>query len=379
MRIVDIREMSVPLRGDVSNALVNFSTDVVRNGKPVVGVAFDSIGRFAQGGLLRERFIPRVLKRPPEELLAPDGRSFSASAVYRAAMMNEKPGGHGDRAAAVAAIELAIWDLNAKLADEPAHVTIARAAGRSATRLPIPVYAAGGYYYPGDSLNRLQTELKSYRDLGFADYKIKIGGASLDEDLKRIHAALDVAGSGEHLAVDANGRFDLKTALAYADAIAPLKLRWYEEVGDPLDFGLNAELSTHYRGALATGENLFSTIDTVNLMRFGGMRPGLDIFQMEAGLSYGLTEYMVTMKALEARGFSLAQVLPHGGHLINLHIVAGLGLGGCEVYPGVFQPFGGYPDACMVSRGHALPTQAPGFGLEEKAGLREAIAELISN
>lgn len=389
MRIVDIREMSIPLRGDVSNALVNFSehtvslvavfTDVIRNGRPVVGVAFNSIGRFAQGGLLRERFIPRVLHRPPGDLLAPDGRSFSADAVYRAAMTNEKPGGHGDRATAVAALELAIWDLNAKLADEPAHVTIARAAGRPAAIDPIPVYAAGGYYYPGDSLNRLQTEIRTYRDLGFVDYKIKIGGASLDEDVRRIHAALEVAGAGEHLAVDANGRFDLRTALAYSDAIAPLRLRWYEEVGDPLDFGLNAELSTHYSGAIATGENLFSTIDAVNLLRFGGMRPGRDIFQMEAGLSYGLTEYMITMRALEARGFSLAQVLPHGGHLINLHIVAGLGLGGCEVYPGVFQPFGGYPEACMVSQGHALPTQAPGFGLEEKAGLREAIADLIKN
>jgi len=389
MRITAIREMPIPLRGDVSNALVNFSehtvslvavfTDVIRNGKPVVGIAFNSIGRFAQGGLLRERFIPRLLQRAPEELLAPDGRSFSPAAVYRAAMTNEKPGGHGDRATAVAALELAIWDLNAKLAEEPAYATIARAAGRPAAIAPIPVYAAGGYYYPGDSLNRLQTELRSYRDLGFVDYKIKIGGASLEEDLRRIHAALEVAGSGEHLAVDANGRFDLKTALAYADAIAPLKQRWYAEIGDPLDLGLNAELATHYRGAIATGENLFSTVDTVNLMRFGGMRPGLDIFQMEAGLSYGLTEYMNTMGALEERGFSRAQVLPHGGHLINLHIVAGLGLGGCEVYPGVFQPFGGYPEACMASQGHALPTQAHGFGLEEKAGLREAIAELVQH
>jgi len=387
MRIVEIREAAVALNGNVSNALVNFSehtvslvavfSDVVRHGRPVVGVAFNSIGRFAQGGLLRERFIPRVLDCPPRQLLAADGRSFSPAAVRHAAMRNEKPGGHGDRSAAVAALELAIWDLNAKLQDEPAHITIARAAGRPAATAPVPVYAAGGYYYPHDSLGRLRDEIKAYRDLGFADFKIKIGGASLNEDMARIHAVLDVAGGGEHLAVDANGRFDLRTALDYSNAIDPLGLRWYEEVGDPLDFGLNAELCVHHRGAIATGENLFSTIDTLNLMRFGGMRPGLDIFQMEAGLSYGLTDYMATLAALESRGFSRAQVLPHGGHLINLHIVAGLGLGGCEVYPGVFQPFGGYPQACLVSRGHALPTQAPGFGLEEKPGLREAIAGLI--
>lgn len=388
MRIVDIRELSVPLRGDVSNAIVNFAehtvslvavvSDVIRHGKPVVGVAFNSIGRFAQGGLLRERFIPRVLKCAPADLLEDGGRAFCASKIYRAAMANEKPGGHGDRAAAVAALELAVWDLNAKLADEPACMTIARAAGRAQAITPIPVYAAGGYYYPGDSLNRLRTELTGYRDLGFADYKIKIGGAPLHDDLGRIEAAVAIAGGAEHVSVDANGRFDLATALAYAKAIAPMHLRWYEEVGDPLDYALNAEITRHYSGPVATGENLFSTPDAVNLMRFAGMRPGLDIFQMDAGLSYGLTEYIQTMQALESHGFSLKQVLPHGGHLINLHIVAGLGLGGCEAYPGVFQPFGGYPQACMVAQGFALPTSAPGFGLEQKAGLREAIARLLA-
>lgn len=386
MRIVDIREVSVPLQGQIANALVNFSThnvsllavfsDVVRNGKPVVGVAFNSIGRFAQGGLLRERFLPRVLAAKSETLLSANGDRFSAEAVLRTAMANEKPGGHGDRAAAVGALELAIWDLNAKLADEPAHVTIARAAQRAESTAPIPVYAAGGYYYPGDSTNRLRTELAEYKALGFNAFKIKIGGASLDEDLERIHAAIEAAGGGQNVAVDANGRFDQATALKYAGAIAPLHLRWYEEIGDPLDYALNAELARHYDGAIATGENLFSTIDAVNLMRFGGMRPGKDIFQMDAALCYGLTDYMQTMNALELHGFSRQQVYPHGGHLINLHIVAGLGLGGCEVYPGVFQPFGGYPDGCMVADGLARPTSAPGFGLEEKPGLCEAIQQL---
>ena len=389
MRIVDIRELSVPLEGEISNALVNFSshtvslvavvTDVIRNGKPVTGVAFNSIGRFAQGGLLRERFIPRVLAAQAQTLLAPDGESFSAHAVLRAAMANEKPGGHGDRAAAVGALELAIWDLNAKLAHEPAYATISRAAGRAPSQAPIPVYAAGGYYYPGnsgDSRTRLRNELMQYRDLGFNAFKIKIGGASLDEDLERIQLASELAGGGQNLAVDANGRFDLPTALQYAEAIAPLNLRWYEEVGDPLDYALNAELTHLYKGAIATGENLFSTIDAVNLMRFGGMRAGLDIFQMDAGLCYGLTDYMLTMNALEANGFSRQQVYPHGGHLINLHIVAGLGLGGCEVYPGVFQPFGGYSDNCMVADGFARPTEAPGFGLEEKPGLGDFVRRL---
>ena len=387
MRIVDIREISVPLEGDVANALVNFSehtvsllaivTDVVRHGKPVCGVAFNSIGRFAQGGLLRERFIPRVLRCKPGELLSEDGRSFSAAAIHRAAMRNEKPGGHGDRAAAIGPLELAVWDLNAKLADEPAHAVIARAAGRPVRSAPVPVYAAGGYYYPEDSCARLHDELASYRDLGFVDFKIKIGGDSLHNDLERVRRAVDLAGGGHHVAVDANGRFDKQSATRYAEALAPFSLRWFEEACDPLDYALNAQVIEHYRQPVATGENLFSVADTLNLLRFGGMRVDTDVFQMDAGLSYGLTEYFGIIEALEAHGFGRSQVLPHGGHLINLHIVAGLGLGGCEVYPGVFQPFGGYPRACMVAEGLAFPTDAPGFGLEQKDELRPALALLL--
>lgn len=390
MKIIDVREASIPLEGNVANALVNFSehtvsllavvTDVVRAGKPVSGIAFNSIGRFAQSGLLRERFIPRLLRATPGELLTEDGTGFSPAAVHACVMRNEKPGGHGDRSAAVAALELAIWDLNAKLRDEPAHVGIARAAARPVrTRAtPVPVYAAGGYYYPDDSNARLHHELLSYRDLGFVDFKIKIGGASLSIDLERVHAAVTLAGGGQHIAVDANGRFDLTTARRYADALTPFGLRWYEEPGDPLDYALNSELVTHYGRALATGENLFSAADTLNLLRHGGMRPGVDVLQMDAGLSYGLTEYLRIIDTLEAQGFARSQVLPHGGHLINLHIVAGLGLGGCEVYPGVFQPFGGYPPACMVAEGLAFPTDAPGFGLEQKTELAPSIARLLA-
>ena len=386
MRLIEVRDIAVPLTGNIANAVVNFSShtismvavvsDVVRNGRPVTGIAFNSIGRYAQSGLLRERFIPRLLAAAPETLLDASGEGFDAAAVFRVVMQNEKPGGHGDRAAAVSALELAIWDLNARLRDEPACMTISRSFGHSGPAESVPVYAAGGYYYPGDSITRLQTEIAGYRDAGFNDFKIKIGGASLADDLRRIDAILPLTHGGAHLAVDVNGRFDLEQAITYGKAIAPLDLRWYEEVGDPLDYGLNAELARHYGGPLATGENLFSSQDILNLVRFGGMRPGKDVFQMEAGLSYGLTDYRKSIAILEQHGFSRQQVLPHGGHLINLHIVAGLGLGGCEVYPGVFQPFGGYPVECMRDGGRASPTDAAGFGLEQKAELRPWIEKL---
>jgi L-alanine-DL-glutamate epimerase-like enolase superfamily enzyme len=386
MRIVDIRDLTVPLEGNIANAVVSFAdhtvslvaivSDVVRNGKPVIGYAFDSIGRFAQGGILRERMIPRLKAAAPQDLLDDETRRLDPAKVLRAAMRNEKPGGHGDRAAAAAALELAVWDLNAKLDDEPACDAIARAFGRVIATRTVPVYAAGGYYYQGESGASLTDELRGYQDLGFAAFKMKIGGAPLKADLARIEAAINVAGAGARVAVDANARFDLATGLEYARAIAPYGLRWYEEVGDPLDFELNREIAAAYDGPIATGENLFSLQDTCNLVRYGGMRAGRDVFQMDPGLSYGLTKYGKMLRFLEAQGFERRFAHPHGGHLINLHIAIGLGLGGCEAYPGVFQPFGGYPRQCALANGTVSATDAPGFGLEQKAELQPLLAKL---
>lgn len=386
MRIVEVREAAVPLAGSVANAVVSFAghtvslvalvTDRQRNGRPLTGFAFNSIGRFGQSGILRERMMPRLLAADPDSLLGADGSTFDPGRVLAVVMRNEKPGGHGDRAGAAAAIELAIWDLNAKLADEPAHATIARAFGRPEEPAPVAVYAAGGYYYPEDSRQRLVDELEAYRALGFDAFKIKIGGASLDDDRRRIEAALEIAGDGSRLAVDANGRFNLDQALAYGDAIAPLALRWYEEPGDPLDFELNRALCASYDGAIATGENLFSAADTRNLVRYGGLRPTLDVLQMDPGLSYGLTEYGRMLTLLAEQGFDRSRCFPHGGHLINLHVVAGLGLGGCEAYPNVFAPFGGYSDRCPIEAGTVLPGNEPGFGLEWKAELQPHLQSL---
>ncbi|CBL44669.1 Putative mandelate racemase [gamma proteobacterium HdN1] len=400
MKIVDILNFRVPLSGQISNAVVNFSehdvslvavvSDLRRNGRPLVGWAFNSIGRFAQQGIIEQRIRPRILAATEKSLLDCEGKGFDPSAVRACAMQNEKPGGHGDRASAVAAVELAIWDLNAKIREVPAWVLIAEhfgcieagcieagrtetvrtGAGRTEATRAASVYAAGGYYYPPGVGKTLSEELKSYQAMGFDRFKIKVGGAQLREDLARIDAAMKIAGDGKNLLVDANGRFDLPGALAFAKEIAPYSLGWFEEAGDPLDYALNRSLAEHYAGPIATGENLFSFEDVRNLLRYGGQRAGRDIFQMDAGLSYGLTDYARMIALMEQHGFDRRQAWPHGGHLINLHIVVGLGLGGCEVYPCVFQPFGGYSDACRIANGQVTPSQAPGFGLEEKSSLK---------
>ena len=388
MRIVDVRETVAPITSSIRNAYIDFSkmtvsvvavvTDVVRDGRPVVGYGFNSNGRYAPQGLLRERFIPRLKEADPAALLDDSGETIDPHRCWAVMMTGEKPGGHGERSVAVGTLDMALWDATAKIAGVPLWRLLADRHRGGTADDKVWVYAAGGYYQPGKDLAALQDEMRGYLAMGYADVKMKIGGAPLAEDLRRVEAVLAVVGSGEHLAVDANGRFDLPTALAYGEALAPYGLRWYEEAGDPLDYALQAELAARYAPPLATGENLFSTQDSRNLLRYGGMRPDRDVLQFDCALSYGLVEYLRTLDAMAELGWSPRRVVPHGGHQMSLNMAAGLGLGGNESYPGIFQPFGGFADDLPVENGWVALPQSPGIGFERKAELSRLLHALAA-
>ena len=129
---------------------------------------------------------------------------------------------------------------------------------------------------------------------------------------------------------------------------------------------MQAALGRAYAPPLATGENLFSVHDARNLIRYGGMRPDRDILQFDPVLSYGLVEYLRILAMLGEHGWSPRQCIPHGGHQMALHLAAGLGLGGNESYPGIFQPFGGFADAVPVVDGRVGLPDDPGIGFEGK-------------
>src|SRR5690242_2479901 len=272
MRIVDVRQRSVPIASPMKNAYIDFSkmdvsvvaivTDAVRDGRRVIGYGFNSNGRYAPRGLLHERFIPRLLEADPRSLLTDGGENFDPQRIWATLMTGEKPGGHGERSVAVGILDMAVWDAVAKIAGQPLWRLLADRYHGGEADARVWVYAAGGYYEPGKDLRALQDEMRGYLALGYTTVKMKIGGAPLAEDLRRIEAVLAVLGGvGSRLAVDANGRFDLATALEYAAALAPYGLRWYEEAGDPLDYELQARLAEVYPHPLATGENLFSLPD----------------------------------------------------------------------------------------------------------------------
>ena len=378
VRILEVREVTKPIASPIRNAYIDFSkmtsslvavvTDVIRDGRRVVGYGFNSNGRYGQGGLIRERFANRILEADPRSLLDASGGNLDPSRVWAAMMTNEKPGGHGERSVAVGTIDMAVWDATAKIAGKPLFRLLAERHGVEADPR-VFVYAAGGYYYPGKDNTALCAEMRSYLERGYNVVKMKIGGAPIDEDRTRIEAVLREIGTQARLAVDANGRFDLDTAIAYAKMLRDYPLFWYEEAGDPLDYHLQATLADYYPGAMATGENLFSHQDARNLIRHGGMRADRDWLQFDCALSYGLVEYERTLEVLKTHGWSPRRCIPHGGHQMSLNIAAGLGLGGNESYPDLFQPYGGFPDGVKVIDGHITMPELPGIGFEGKSDL----------
>src|SRR5258708_22076040 len=360
VRIDDVREVTKPISSPIRNAYIDFTkmttslvavvTDAVRDGKRVVGYGFNSNGRYGQGGLIRERFAPRLMEADPKTLLDAAGTNLVPDRIWAALMKNENPGGQGERSVAVGTIDMAVWDAVAKIAGKPLFRLLAERHKRAANPR-VFVYAAGGYYYPGKGIEQLRAEMRSYLDCGYTVVKMKIGN-SIAEDRPRIEGVLKELDGKAQLAVDANGRLTLEDAIAYAKMLRDYPLFWYEEAGDPLDFALQAALAEFYPGPMATGENLFSHQDARNLLRYGGMRPDRDFLQIECALSYGLCEYQRTLAVLPTHGWSPTRCVPHGGHPMAPQIPAGPGPGGHEGLPPPFPAHAGFSDGVRVPNTH---------------------------
>jgi D(-)-tartrate dehydratase len=389
MRILEIRECAIPLQSSMRNSSFDFSemttsvvavrTDVRREGKPVTGFAFNSTGRYACGATMRARFIPRILAADPRSLLDETQENFEPSKILAIMMQREKSGGHSERSIAIGTIEVAIWDAVAKIAGRPLHRLLAERYSNGKAARKVFCYVGAGWYLPGQTVTDLQDEMRRHLDAGYTMLKMKIGGLKLAEDLRRIEAVRAILPANAQLAVDANSKFDRDEALAYAKALAPLQLRWFEEPCDPLDFALLAEIAGSYAPPISTGENLFSTQDVQNLVRHGGLSPDRnDVIQVDPPHAYGIVQYARTIGMLERAGWPRSALFPHGGNQMSLAIAGGFGLGGAEAYPGVFGPFGGFADDAELEDGYLTLSERPGIGFEGQSSLYSIMRELAA-
>ena len=139
------------------------------------------------------------------------------------------------------------------------------------------------------------------------------------------------------------------------------------------------DVSVVYDGALSTGENLFSTQDVENLVRFGGLKAGRgDVIQVDPPQAYGIVQYARTLDMLAAHSWPRRCMFPHGGNQMSLHIAGGFGLGGAESYPGVFGPFAGFADDAQLEDGYLKLPDRPGIGFEGQAALYRIMRDLVA-
>src|SRR5262249_1886893 len=251
MRIVDIRETSVPLNSSLANSSIDFSemttsvvaviTDVKRDGQTVCGFAFNSTGRYACGAQMRARFIPRILKAEPRSLLNDAQDNFAPEKILAVMMRNEKSGGHSERSIGIGTIEVAVWDAVAKIAGKPLHRLLAERHNGGKAADKVFCYVGAGWYAPGKTTKDLQDEMRGHLDAGYTMLKMKVGGMPLADDLKRVEAIKSILPRGGKLAVDANSKFSRNDALAYACGLAHLVLRCCGQPDIPYTFRLRAK------------------------------------------------------------------------------------------------------------------------------------------
>src|SRR5215510_16499416 len=209
----------------MTTSVVAVITDVMHDGKPVAGFAFNSTGRYACGAQMRARFIPRILATKPETLVDSDG-NLDPAKILACMMQREKAGGHSERSVAIGTIEVAVWDALAKILDKPLHRLLAERFNGGKVAQKVFCYVGGGWYAPGQTFRDVQDEMRRHFDAGYTMVKMKVGGLPLADDVRRVAAVREVVGNRE-LAVDANCKFGRDAALGYAKALAPLGLRWF--------------------------------------------------------------------------------------------------------------------------------------------------------
>ncbi|WP_315833510.1 enolase C-terminal domain-like protein [Bradyrhizobium prioriisuperbiae] len=388
MKINAIFEKTIQVETSLRNSRVDFSkltativavaTDVIINGEPVVGYAFNSIGRYSCGAQLRERFIPRLLGANAEDILDEERANFDPIRARKVLDRNEKLGAHAERSAAIGTLEIALWDVVAKIEQRPLYAVLAERFGVSPVTGLLPCYVGGGFYQPGGTPNTLRDEIRGHLDAGYALVKIKAGGLPVKADLERIEAAVDLLGSGEQLAIDTSCCFDQNSAIPFARAIEPFGLRWWEEPCAPDDFDTYRAIAEQYDGTLAGGENLFAAQEVDNFLRYGRF-DGKIVVQPDPPLAYGLGEFLKIIAVADSHGVPRANIIPHGGNMMSLHIAAGLGLGSVESYPGLFGVLGGFSREVEIVDGKVTLPTAPGIGFEEQPRLIDVMRSVLAD
>lgn len=229
-------------------------------------------------------------------------------AMYRESLLH---GRAGSVMRAQSALDIALWDHNARAAGLPLHRYLGASEGRS-----VRGYASGGYYLEGKTPAMLGAELRDYVALGFDAVKIKVGRLDLAAEEARLAAARKAIGDDVLLMLDCtNGWSDLETALRFMRVFEKYDPTFIEEPFLPEDIDNHARLARATRVPVATGEILAGRWSFKALL--DGQAAG--ILQPDAVCCGGISEFRRIAALAAGHGIS---IMPHAYHELHLHLAA---------------------------------------------------------
>jgi L-alanine-DL-glutamate epimerase-like enolase superfamily enzyme len=271
----------------------------------VTGWAYSSFGTIGGG----PRVLEAILQNEVKPVLIGKDPSFPKrlrSDLWKAL---EYAGVQGITQFAIAAVDVAVWDILGKVAGLPVYKMLGAYADR------MPVYSMCGWYYENDAdLAQFKQSVSSAIEEGFEAVKIKVGRSSVDDDVSRITAAQTIAGKGRRVMADANQKFNLNEAIRRGRVYQQMGCFWLEEPLAPQDHAAYGELARELDIRIATGENEYTKYAYVDLIS----RRGADVVQPDDRRSGGVTEWMEIGAIADGFGLELAS---HGGGPTNLHML----------------------------------------------------------
>ena len=265
---------------------------------------------------------------------------------------------------AIAALDNALWDALGKLYEVPLYQLLGGYRDR------VPVIAIGGYYYSGDSQHSaLIDEILKYKQLELAGIKMKVGRATIAQDVERARAVREAAGPDFMVACDANQAWTPSQAIDFCRAVAPLNIRWIEEPVrwyNQLD-GLRAVREASPLPVVA-GQGEITRFGCRELVTYGRV----NILNTDVTIAGGVTEWRRV--AAMASAFDV-QMAHHEESQIALHLLASIPHGlYVEIFPNVERDPLWYElilNRPAIKGGYMEVPTGPGLGLELDEGAIE--------
>ncbi|HWB98308.1 MAG TPA: mandelate racemase/muconate lactonizing enzyme family protein [Bryobacteraceae bacterium] len=313
----------------------------------ITGWAYTSFGTIAGG----PKVVQTILETEIKPVLVGQDPSFPKKLRSDLWKALEYHGVQGVVQFAIAAADIAVWDILGKAAGLPVYKMIGAYGQR------MPAYSMSGWYYENDAdLSQFRRALSSAFDEGFHAVKIKVGRDTLEDDVRRIRAALDLAGKGHRVMVDANQVFHTNEAIRRGRVYQEMGCFWYEEPLTPFEKDGYAELARTLDIRIATGENEYTKYAYVDLIS----RHGADVVQPDNRRAGGLTEWLEIGAIADGFGLELAS---HGGGPTNLHMLLSMP-NAIYMETGSLKGDSSAVEKLRMADGAILAPETPGMGSE---------------